>query len=100
MFSMVTQGRARHGTIVRKGHFVPRVPVRAAGAALIAAGVAASGVLAGGAAAAAAARPAPHRNPPPDYARTITVTRLGNAGPGPCGPRSTRPTPACPAVPC
>jgi parallel beta-helix repeat protein len=81
VFSIVTQVRARRGTIVRKGHFVPRVPVRAAGAALVAAGIAASGVMAGGAAA-AATRPAPHRNPPPAYARILTVTRLGDSGPG------------------
>ena len=95
MFSIV----ARRGTIVRKGHFVlpvpvpvpvpvprrmpvPRVPVRVLGAALIAACVAASGVIAGGATAAAAARPARHPNAPPVYARTLTVTRLSNAGPG------------------
>jgi parallel beta-helix repeat protein len=82
VFSIVTQVRARHGTIVRKGHFVPRVPVRAAGAALVAAGIAVSGVMAGGTTAAAATRPAQHRNRPPGYARTIIVTRLGNAGPG------------------
>ena len=82
MFSIVTHIRSRRGTIVRKGHSVPRVPVRAAGAALVAAGVAASGVIAGGATAAAATRPAQHRNPPPAYARTLTVTRLSNAGPG------------------
>ncbi len=60
MFSIVTHVRSRHGTIVRKGHFVPRLPVRAAGAALAAASLAASGVMAGGAVTAAAAtRPAP-----------------------------------------
>ena len=81
MFSIVTRICSRGGTIVRKGHFAPRVPVRSAGAALVAAGIAASGVMAGGPAA-ATTRPAPHRNPPPAYARTLTVTRLGNAGPG------------------
>ena len=103
MFSIVTG----LGAIVRKGHFVPRVPpvprvrrvpvplpvrawvrapvavpVRAPGAALIAACVAASGMIAGGATAAAATRPAHHPNPPPVSARTLTVTRLSNAGPG------------------
>ena len=96
MFNIV----ARRGTIVRKGPFVPPVPVpvpvpvrvrvrvrvraqvRAPGAALIAACVAASGMIAGGATAAAATRPARHPSPPPVSARTLTVTRLGNAGPG------------------
>jgi len=100
VFSMVThtQGRSRRGTIARKGHFVPRMPVRGAGAALVAAGVAASGLMYGGAASAAAAtaapgaaapgaatmatRPGHHSNPPPAYARTLTVTRLSDAGPG------------------
>jgi hypothetical protein len=51
--------------------------------ALLAAGVAASGVIAGGAAiAGAATRPGLHSNPPPAYARTLTVTRLSDAGPG------------------
>ncbi len=59
-----------------------RVPVRAPGATLIAACVAASGMIAGGATAAAATRPAHHRNLPPVSARTLTVTRLSNAGPG------------------
>ncbi|MGI8447638.1 MAG: hypothetical protein ACR2MP_10765 [Streptosporangiaceae bacterium] len=62
---------------------MPWVPARAAGTALVAAGVAASGVMCGSAATAAAAtRPAPHSNPPPAYARTLTVSRLSNAGPG------------------
>ena len=92
MFSIVT----RRGTIVRKGHFAvpvraqvparvparPRTLARAPGAALIAACVAASGMTAGGATAAAATRPAHHPSPPPASARTLTVTRLGNAGPG------------------
>jgi hypothetical protein len=40
-------------------------------------------VVAGGAATAAAAtRPGLHSNPPPAYARTLTVTRLSDAGPG------------------
>ena len=106
MFSIVTRIRSRSGNIVRKGHFVPQVRIRGAGAALVAAGVAASGVMAGGAATAAAAtrpapptaaaatrpapatrsaaatRPAPHPDVPPAYARTLTVTRLANAGPG------------------
>ena len=99
MFSIVAQIRSRHGTIVRKGHFVLRVPVRAAGAALVAAGVAASGVLAGGAPPAAASAtaatatsvpatsaPATRAHPRPDlrpaYARIVTVTRLSNSGPG------------------
>jgi hypothetical protein len=39
--------------------------------------------MAGGAAAATAAtRPGTHSNPPPAYARILTVTRLSNAGPG------------------
>jgi parallel beta-helix repeat protein len=37
--------------------------------------------MCGSAAAAAATRPA-HPNPPPAFARTLTVTRLSNAGPG------------------
>jgi parallel beta-helix repeat protein len=95
VFSIVTRICSRRGTIVRKDHFLPRVPVQAAGAALLAAGVAASGVMAGGTATAVAAtlpssttgpaptiRPAPHPDLPPAYARTLTVTRLGNAGPG------------------
>jgi hypothetical protein len=49
----------------------------------MAAGVAASGVVAGGVATAAAAtRAGLHSNPPPAYARTLTVTRLGDAGRG------------------
>jgi parallel beta-helix repeat protein len=36
----------------------------------------------GSAAATAATRPAPHSNPPPAYARTLTVSRLSDAGPG------------------
>ena len=82
-----------------------RVPVRVAGAALVAAGVAASGVLAGGAppaaasatgapatGAPAAATPAagtPARTPAtaprslrPAYTRVVTVRRLSNSGPG------------------
>ena len=98
MFSIVTYtpARSRRGTIARKGHFVPRVTVRAAGAtraagvALVAAGVAASGLMYGGAASAAVAtgagamgtRPGHHSNPPPAYARTLTVRRLSDAGPG------------------
>jgi hypothetical protein len=85
VFSIVARVRSQCRTIVRKGHFVPRVPAgtRAAGAALLAAGVAASGVMAGGSVTAAAAtRPGPHSNPPPAYARILTVTRLSNAGPG------------------
>ena len=86
MFSILIQIRSRRGIILRKGHFVPRVPVRAAGAVLVlvAAGVAASGAIAGGAATAATAatRPARHRNPPPASARTLAVTGLANAGPG------------------
>ncbi len=91
MFSIVTHARSRRGTIVRKSHFVPRVPVRAAraasmSAALVAAGVSVSGVMGGGAVAAAATRPVPHSasrpGVPPLYAKTLTVTRLANAGPG------------------
>jgi len=85
VFSIVTQVRSRRGTIVRKGHFVPRVQAgtRAAGAALVAACVAASGVIAGGVVTAAAAtRPAPHSNPPPAYARILIVTTLNDAGRG------------------
>ena len=80
MVSIVTQVRSRRGAIVRKGHAVPRVPGRAAGAALVATGVAASGLMFG--TAAAATRPAGHSNPPPAYARTLTVSRLSDAGPG------------------
>jgi hypothetical protein len=64
---------------------VPWLPagIRATGAALLAAGVAASGVVAGGVATAAAAtRAGLHSNPPPAYARTLTVTRLSDAGRG------------------
>ena len=98
MFSIVTYTprRSRRGTIAGKGHFVPRGPVRAAGAALVAAGVAASVLMYGGAASAATAapgtaatgtaamatRPGHHSNPPPGYARTLTVRRLIDAGPG------------------
>ncbi len=87
MFSIATytHGCSRRRKAVRKGHFVPRVPAgtRATGAALLAAGVAASGVVAAAAATAAAAtRPGLHSNPPPAYARTLTVTRLSDAGPG------------------
>jgi hypothetical protein len=81
VFSIVTQVCSRRGTIVRKGHFVARVPVRAAGAALVAAGVAASGVMTGGAAT-AATRPGARPAVPPAYARTLTVTRLSSSGPG------------------
>src|ERR1700691_4945980 len=79
VFSIVTHVRSRRGAIVRKGHAVPRVPGRAAGAALVAAGVAASGLMCGSAA--AVTRPG-HSNPPPAYARTLTVSRLSDAGPG------------------
>jgi parallel beta-helix repeat protein len=79
--SIVTQVRSRRGAIVRKGHAVARVPGRAAGAALVATGVAASGLMFG-TAAAAVTRPAGHSNPPPAYARTLTVSRLSDAGPG------------------
>ncbi len=108
MFSIVIHIRSRRGIIARKGHFLPRVPVRAAGAVLVAAGAAASGVIAAGTAtaattagtataattagtaaaattaglAAAATGPARHRNPPPAFAQTLTVTTLANAGPG------------------
>ena len=82
MFSIVTHVRSRRGAIVRKGHTVPRVPGRAAGAALVASGVAASGLMCGSAAAAAAATRPGHSNPPPAYARTLTVSRLSDAGPG------------------
>ena len=87
MFSIVTHIRSWRGTIVRKGHSVPWVPVPAAGAVLVAAGLAASGAIAGAAtvtatAATAATRPARHPAPPPAHARTLTVTRLRNAGPG------------------
>src|SRR5580693_3176248 len=74
--------RSRRGAIVRKGHAVPRVPVRAAGAALVAAGVAASGLMGGSAAAATAATRPGHSHPPPAYARILTVSRLSDAGPG------------------
>ncbi len=82
MFSIVTHVRSRRGAIVRTGHTVPRVPGRAAGAALVASGVAASGLMCGSAAAAAAATRPGHSNPPPAYARTLTVSRLSDAGPG------------------
>ncbi len=82
MFSIVTHVRSRRGAIVRKGHTVPRVPGRAAGAALVASGVAASGLMCGSAAAATAATRPGHSNPPPAYARTLTVSRLSDAGPG------------------
>ncbi|MGH3068769.1 MAG: beta strand repeat-containing protein [Streptosporangiaceae bacterium] len=92
MFDIITytHARSRRGKNVRKGHFVPRaagrgagrVPARAAAAALVAAGVSVSGVMCGGAAASAATRPASHPGVPPLYARTFTVTRLTNAGPG------------------
>jgi parallel beta-helix repeat protein len=82
VFSIVTHMRSRRGAIVRKGHAVPRVPVRAAGAALVAAGVAASGLMGGSAAAATAATRPGHSNPPPAYARILTVSRLSDAGPG------------------
>jgi parallel beta-helix repeat protein len=62
---------------------MPWVPGRTAGVALVAAGVAASGLMCGSAATAAAAtRPASHSNPPPAFARTLTVSRLSDAGPG------------------
>ena len=62
---------------------MPPVPGRTAGMALVAAGVAASGLMCGSAApAAAATRAAPHTNPPPAFARTLTVSRLSDAGPG------------------
>ena len=51
-------------------------------AALVAAGVAASGLMCGSAAAATAATRPGHSNPPPAYARTLTVSRLSDAGPG------------------
>ena len=82
MFSIVTQVCSGRVAIVRKGHSVPRIPGRAAGAALVTAGLAASGVMCGGAAAAAAATRPGHSNPPPAYARTLTVSRLSDAGPG------------------
>ena len=82
MFSIVTHVRSRRGAIARKGHAVPRVPERAAGAALVAAGVAAAGLMCGSAAAATAAIRPGHSNPPPAYARTLTVSRLSDAGPG------------------
>ena len=82
VFSIVTHVRSRRGAIVRKGHAVPRVPGRAAGAALVAAGVAASGLMCGSAAAATAATRPGHSNPPPAFARTLTVSRLSDAGPG------------------
>ncbi len=106
MSRIVTSTRARppQGKRAGKGHFVPggtvRVPVRAAAAALVAAGACVSGVMGAGAAAAAAARPASlsaaarpaslaaatrpasHPGATPSYARTITVTSLADAGPG------------------
>ena len=109
MFSIVTYtpARSRRGTIARKGHFVPRVPVRAAGVALVAAGVAASGLMYGGAASAAVAtgsdamfaRPGHHSNPPPAYARTLTVRRLSDAGPGSLRAAITSANTSLPAVP-
>lgn len=102
MFSIVTYVRSRRGTIVRKGHFAPRVQAgsRAAGAALLAACVAASGVIAGGAVTAAAAtRPAPHSNPPPAYARILIVTRLGDSGPGTLRAAITRANTSLPGRP-
>jgi hypothetical protein len=115
VFSIVTYtpARSRRGTIARKGHFVPRVPVRAAGAAraagvaLVAAGVAASGLMYGGAASAAVAtgagamgaRPGHHSNPPPAYARTLTVRRLSDAGPGSLRAAITSANTSLPAVP-
>jgi parallel beta-helix repeat protein len=82
VFSIVTHVRSRRGAIVGKGHGLPRVPGRAAGAALVAAGVAASGLMYGSAPAAAAATRPGHSNPPPAYARILTVSRLSDAGPG------------------
>jgi parallel beta-helix repeat protein len=82
VFNNVTHVRSRRGTIVRKGHAVPPVPGRAAGAALVAAAVAASGLMFGSTAAVAAATRPGHSNPPPAFARTLTVSRLSDAGPG------------------
>jgi hypothetical protein len=56
--------------------------VRAAAAALVAAGISVSGVMGGAVVAAASTRPASHPGVPPLYARTFTVTRLASAGPG------------------
>jgi parallel beta-helix repeat protein len=82
VFSIVTHVRSRRGAIVGKGHGLPRVLGRAAGAALVAAGVAASGLMYGSAPAAAAVTRPGHSNPPPAYARILTVSRLSDAGPG------------------
>ena len=86
MFNIITDthARSRRGKNVRKGHFVPRAggSARAAAAALVAAGVWVSGVMCAGS---GGQRGHPAGLPsrfPPLYARTFTVTRLANAGPG------------------